>query len=47
MKTSKNITKMLLEKASVKAAKVAAGTASYNTFHQPKEPKNLRKLLSK
>lgn len=43
----KNITKKLLEKAAVNAAKVAAGTASYNVFHQPKEPKNLRKLLSK
>lgn len=43
----KNITKKLLEKAAVNAAKVAAGTASYNTFHQPKEPQNLRKLLKK
>lgn len=43
----KNITKKLLEKAAVNAARVAAGTASLNVFHQPKEPKNLRKLLSK
>ena len=43
----KNITKKLLEKAAVNAAKVAAGTASLNIFHQPKEPQNLRKLLSK
>ena len=43
----KNITKNLLEKAAVNAAKVAAGTASLNIFHQPKEPQNLRKLLSK
>ena len=43
----KNITKKLLEKAAVNAAKVAAGTASLNIFHQPKEPKNLKKLLSK
>ena len=43
----KNITKKLLEKAAVNAAKVAAGTASYNIFHQPKEPQNLRKLLKK
>lgn len=43
----KNITKNLLERASLKAARVAAGTASFNVFHQPKEPKNLRKLLNK
>lgn len=43
----KNITKNLLERAAVKAARVAAGTASFNVFHQPKEPKNLRKLLNK
>ena len=33
----KNITKKLLEKAAVNAAKVAAGTASFNMFHQSKE----------
>lgn len=43
----KNITKKLLERAAINAAKVAAGTASLNTFHQPKEPQNLKKLLRK
>lgn len=43
----KNITKKLLEKVAVNAAKVAAGTASINTYHQPKEPQNLKKLLRK
>lgn len=43
----KSITKKMLEKAAVNAAKVACGTASFNIYHQPKEPKNLRKLLSK
>lgn len=43
----KNITKKLLERAAVNAAKVAAGTASFNTYHQPKEPQNLKKMLRK
>ena len=43
----KNIAKRLLERAAINAAKVAAGTASYNTYHQPKEPANLKKLLRK
>lgn len=43
----KNITKRLLERTAVNAARVAAGTASLNMFHQPKEPMNLRKLLKK
>ena len=47
MKTKKNLTKKMVEKAAVNAAKAAAGTASINIFHQPKEPKNLRKLLNK
>lgn len=47
MKTKKNLAKKMMEKAAVNAAKAAAGTASINHFHQPKEPKNLRQLLSK
>jgi len=43
----KNITKKMMEKAAVNAAKVAAGTASYSVFHQPAEPKNLKMLLKK
>ena len=43
----KNITKKLVEKAAITAAKMAAGTASANIFHQTKEPKNLKSLLKK
>lgn len=43
----KNITKKLMKKAAVNAAKIAAGTASLNTFHQPKEPKALKMLIKK
>lgn len=43
----KNIVKKFMEKAAVKAAKTASGTASAANFHQTKEPKNLRKLLNK
>lgn len=47
MKTKKSMAKKMMEKAAVNAAKAAAGTASVNMFHQPKEPKNLRAMLTK
>ncbi|MBQ9742956.1 MAG: cyclic lactone autoinducer peptide [Ruminococcus sp.] len=47
MKSAKKLSKRLLEKAAISAAKAAAGSASTNMFHQTSEPKNLRKLLSK
>lgn len=47
MKKNTNITKKLMEKAALSAAKTAAGSASSHIFHQPKEPKNLKMLLSK
>lgn len=47
MKNTKAITKKLMEKAAVGAAKVAAGTASLGVFHQPKEPKSLKLLIKK
>ncbi len=47
MKNAKAITKKLMEKAAVGAARVAAGTASTAVFHQPKEPKSLKLLIKK
>jgi len=43
----KNIEKKIVEKAAINAAKMAAGTASANNYHQTKEPKNLKKFLTK
>ncbi len=40
----KNFAKKVMEKAAISAAKLAAGTASTNNFHQPKEPKALKML---
>jgi len=47
MKKHTNIVKKITERAAINAAKVAAGSASMNIFHQPKEPKNLKKILKK